>query len=465
MRTVPVSFPIVLLGLWLATGIAYSQQDSSGADSQESPNRGRITGTVVSAVTGEPIAGAYVGVGDFGDSGNHQRHREMGLYASAESDKVGRFVLDGLAARDDHPFFVTHTDYVRHDQVVSVRENDLVPDVNVALRPAATIKATVVDSEGNPVEDIFLLRLEALDGRIFFHAGRDPHQSSFASSVWIEGFGQGEIHRDFSFTELDAGDYSIDVIQFSIPKDWKPVPGNAAPPFDSSSTTYHGGIAHVWVENGEKKEVQVKPADYGTEVTLRIPKDPHEIGFPPFVLVSRKLGLLLWDDGEPHGLEDERLGRLVKNALFYGLAPGEGEFTINNLPPGTYSIFAGPLIFLKGAKVDLAQGDKITVELPKIAPTDLNKKFRSFHYYRLNARVSLDKEKYTVEELCQFLTEKMDSRTQFKADSSIRGEELTLSPGERSIFDLLESIYLEKGWRVKSEGRATLVILPSPSVL
>jgi hypothetical protein len=67
---------------------------------RQDPNasRGRIRGVVVNAATGQPVAGAYVGVGDFGDSGgsNYERHRAQGFFAKAETDRQGRFILDGL---------------------------------------------------------------------------------------------------------------------------------------------------------------------------------------------------------------------------------------------------------------------------------------------------------------------------------------------------------------------------------
>ncbi|MHC4166887.1 MAG: peptidase associated/transthyretin-like domain-containing protein, partial [Planctomycetota bacterium] len=118
--------------------------------------RGKIAGVVVEAATGKPIIGAYVGVGDFGDSGgsNYSRHSEQGLFAKARTDAQGRFVLEGLAFQD-HPLVVTHPDFVRHDLAVTLLKGALEPDIRIGLKPAAKIDVTVVDSSGEPLEGIW----------------------------------------------------------------------------------------------------------------------------------------------------------------------------------------------------------------------------------------------------------------------------------------------------------------------
>jgi hypothetical protein len=139
--------------------------EPKGAKSTEQERaemRGMISGVVVDAVTGKPIAGAYVGTGDFGDSGgsNYSRHRAQGLHAAAETDAEGRFELDGLAFTydhdflDGHPLVVTHPEYVRHDQTVALSKDTPGPHIRVSLTPAARIDITVVDSSSNALEDL-----------------------------------------------------------------------------------------------------------------------------------------------------------------------------------------------------------------------------------------------------------------------------------------------------------------------
>ena len=320
----------------------------STSESEISPaNRSRIFGTVVSAVTGKPVAGAYVGVGDFGDSGgsNYSRHRQQGLFAKAQTDRQGRFEIDGLAFRD-HPLVVTHPQFVRHDQMVGVQQDMPQPDITVNLRPAAKINVTVVDSDDNPLQDLWLFRLEALDGRRFIPPQRDPHLSAFASSVWIERPKPTPAQKTllgttgFSFTELDGGEYSIDVIKFAITDKYTPAPaGMVRLPLDTCNIAYYGGPAKVEIEAGQTKDVQIKPADHRTTVTIKMPEDPvKKPQILPFVLISRNVGLLAWNDGKVHGPEDHRLGRLEKNALYYNAVLDGDVLTIKNLPPDSYSV-------------------------------------------------------------------------------------------------------------------------------
>jgi hypothetical protein len=74
--------------------------------------------------------------------------------------------------------------------MVTVTKDMPEPNMKVTLSPAAKINVTVVDSDDNPRQDLWLFRLEALDGRRFIPPQRDPHLSAFASSVWIVGFSQ-----------------------------------------------------------------------------------------------------------------------------------------------------------------------------------------------------------------------------------------------------------------------------------
>jgi len=102
------------------------------------------------SATGVPVAGAYVGIGDFGDAAgtNLERFRKQGLFAHTETDEQGRFVLTGAAVPGEHPLLVTHPEHVRHDQTLALRGEGKA-EVDVRLKPAATIEATAVDAAGN----------------------------------------------------------------------------------------------------------------------------------------------------------------------------------------------------------------------------------------------------------------------------------------------------------------------------
>ena len=93
---------LVILACGCLLALLSSAVGAERPDSIEEPKHlGRITGVVLSAATGKPIAGAYVGVGDFGDAGgsNLGRFQKQGIYAHTETDEKGSFVLTNLALR------------------------------------------------------------------------------------------------------------------------------------------------------------------------------------------------------------------------------------------------------------------------------------------------------------------------------------------------------------------------------
>ncbi|MGB2808754.1 MAG: DUF1573 domain-containing protein [Sedimentisphaerales bacterium] len=428
-----------------------------------SEHPGRISGVVVSSVTGEPIAGAYVGVGDFGDSGgsNYSRHRSQGFHDKTKTDEKGRFELGGLVFTDKHryleyhPLVVTHPDFVRHDEKIELLSSGPVPDVKVSLRQAAKIDVTIVDAQGNPLEGQWLIRLEALDGRRFIPPGGDPHLSSFASSIWAhmpDLRAKMGVSKGFTFTELDTGEYLIEAIRLHLVD--KPTPQNIWKP----TITYHGAIPEIKIEAGQTNEVRIKPADYQTSVSINMPQDPvKKPQIPPFVLISRNTGLLLWNDGKAHGPEDHRLGRLQKNALYYNLVVEADVFTIENLPPGSYSVFAGPIYFMSATRMEVSRGREVVVDMPPIQITEHAK----VGLWTFNRKVKLQARDYSVSELCELLTDKTESNPRIIADPSIENEKLRFGKGEMSIWDVLEKLYLDKGWKVEEGAEKTLIIRPA----
>jgi hypothetical protein len=435
---------------------------SEGGKQATQDERGRISGVVLEAATGEPIVGAYVGVGDFGDSSgtNYSRHRKKGLFAKAKTDEQGRFVLDGIACQD-HPLVVTHPEFVRHDLTITLRKGVPGPDVKVALRSAAKIDVTVVDSSGKPLDGIWHIRLEAPNGRRFIPPGRDPHLSTFASSVWVERPRRSLTSTGFSFTGLDSGEYSIDVMKYARIDSAAPAPaGKARMPLDTSNVVYYGSIAKLRVEAGQAEEVRVKPTEDRTSVTIKVPQGPakmKDMQIPSFVIISRNVGLLLWNDGKAHHPEDHRLGRLEKNALYWNAVVDSDVFKIKNLPPGSYSVFAGPVYFMSAAKMEVSSGREVTVDLPSIMPTERAK----VNLRTCDRRIRLEDKGYSVSQLCELVSAKTDSNPRIVADPSIENERLELGNQEATIWELMEEIYLGKGWKLAEQGGRTLLLGPN----
>jgi len=326
---------------------------------------------------------------------------------------------------------------------------------------------TVVDSNGKLLEGFWFIRLEALDGRHFIPPGRDRHLSSFASSIWIE-LPKPKMKPDkkslsgttgFSFTELDSGEYSIDVIKFTITDNYTPPPaGMVRLPLDTSNITYYGGIANLKIEDGQAKEVAIKPANYQTSIIIKMPDDPvKKPHIPPFVVISRNVGLLLWNDGKAHGPEDHRLGRLQKNALYYNMVVDGDVLTIKNLPPGSYSVFAGPIYFMNAVRMKVLSGREVTVEIPVIQLSEHAK----VGLWTFDRKVKPEAGSYSVSDLCELISAKTGSNPRIIAEASIQNEKLKLSEREMSVWDLLETLYLEKGWKLKEGAKKTLVLYPA----
>ena len=405
---------------------------------QDIEHPGRIVGLVVDAANEEPISDAYVGTGDFGDAGgtNLSRFAKQGRYVHTRTDENGRFFLENVAI-GEHPLVVTHREFVRHDQMATARAELPETGLRIKMKPAANIHVTVVDAEGEPLRRPCLIRLEALDGHVVVDPAKNPHVWIVRAPHWTQRT-QGTAH----FAELAPGEYSLDVVDMH-----------------ASATTYHSGVARVRVESGETKELQVKPVDHRTTVTVEIPAAPDSSQWmQPLLIISRNPALALWHDGKVHNPEDARTVRLMHQSLAYGLVSSAGQYQIKNLPPGVYSVFVGPLVALQGAQVTAVAGVNTTADIVWRMPelTD----YSEVELGNLHRQVKLDTKSYTAEELCELLTAAARSKPRLVVDDSIQHTKLQLTAGETPIWDVLEAVYLDKGWKVDEQKPATLVLRP-----
>ena len=415
--------------------------------------RGRIRGTVVHSATGKPIAGAYVAVDHSGDAGgsNLGRFRKQGIYVTTEADEQGRFVLEGVAFRDRHPFMVTHPGFVRHQETLALRREKPELDLRIPLKPAATITVKIVDAEGKLLRDNTFLRLEARDGRVFLPMRADwpdlPYRTESAKT------------GTFSFGELDTGVFSVEAMRIG-----------------RSETIYHAKIPEIAVRAGETKEVQLTPARDRSAVKVKIEQDPHaflgETKGAAALMVTREPAQLAWASRNFYHPEDERLGRVWKSALLTTiLMPSDAAYTLRNFPPGEYAVFTyamgmykdwkSPAVYLRGGKAEISPGGEVTVEIPwvePIGPSPTNARV-------LHTLVNLEAREYTAREICELLLKETGAKPrEIVADPSIQDEKLTFHAAKLSIWDLLERIYVAKGWRLEAEYKAKrLVLRPAAS--
>jgi hypothetical protein len=226
----------------------------------------------------------------------------------------------------------------------------------------------------------------------------------------------------------------------------------------SSGTRYYAGVPSIELKTGGLTQIALKPQDHGTRLTVRLPEVPENVrrSVPSFVTLSRNPGLLLWHDGYAHGFEDPRLGRLMQQSLGIWVAPQAATFTIDNLPPREYSVFAGPPVLFQAARVNLATNGDEVIHLAWAEP----KGMAQVRVDGLSGTVHLEQREYTAHELCEILTGATGAIPPFQAASSIRNERVEFMAQETSAWNVLESLYLSQGWTLHEEGAERLILGP-----
>ncbi len=335
--------------------------------------------------------------------------------------------------------------------------------MEVHLRKAARLKVTVVDAEGRARKGFWAFRLERLDGRRFLPPGRDPHLSSFASAVWLEQPRPApQMRREaFAFSTLDSGDYRLDVFALEPAQDaTQPMPAGWRP-----RVVYHGGIERVTLQAGQAEAATIGPTSFGTRLIVEVPGPPSELKVPnrqylmPMVLLCRDVGALIWDMDRLYGPEDARLGRLQKRALFYTLAGEASPVTFENLPPGRYAVFAGPVIAMNGQEAHLVAGAETTVSVPPVETAQIGR----VGMYRFDSPASIADGEHRVGALCEEITRLTDSNPVIVCEASIRDQTIRLAAPPRSIWDLFEALYAARGWRLSEADEKTLRLGPAAS--
>ena len=146
----------------LAIGLALALALVGPTAAQQLPSAtaagGAISGVVLDAATGEPIAGAVVSLG--------RTTQNVKLPPRFATDSKGRFIFTGLEAAEDYflsaralGFLAGNygesqpSDYVFFDTVVRIRltASQWVPDLAIRLWRMASITGRVLDERGEPV--------------------------------------------------------------------------------------------------------------------------------------------------------------------------------------------------------------------------------------------------------------------------------------------------------------------------
>lgn len=469
-----------------STGTASPSRPSSdsGATPKEKPaaerTRGTVSGVVTNAATGKPVAGAYVAIDRSGDAGgsNLGRFREQGIYVTGETDTEGRFALENVAFSDQHPLYVTCTDYVRHEQFVAVSKAEPAVHVDVRLKAGATVEVTATDGDERPLTGETWIRLESKAGPIFVPPREDWPRTTMRTERVKDGRAR--------FGELPAGEYSIDVIRSgksdaerrAVKRGRTQEEMQAALFKIPREIMYHSGAEAISLDVAEKKDLVMPPSEHESEITISIAKDPYakpiqgsgpNQAFVAFVL-SRDPGRLLWIGRQFYHPEDHRLGRILRDDMVRDiLAPGR-SCRLRNFPPGDYAAFVysmglypnfkSPAVFARAAKLEVRNGVTTIVNIPWADPEG-----PSFVSPRalmaLDKTVLVESRSYSVAELCSLLTATTESRAKFQAAPSSKDRSVVLDAGESSIWRLLERLYQHEGWEVAASKDTFTITAPT----
>ena len=240
---------------------------------------------------------------------------------------------------------------------------------------------------------------------------------------------------------------------------------------------YYGNVKKVAIKAGKVRVVEIRPTDYGTSLAIKTPARPFEefkkLEKAPkdflkgeqirgILSISRNPRLRDWDMGRVYHVEDARLWRIQMEALFFTMVWPWESFKIENLPPGRYAAFSMAYVKVvmgvSSATIDLASGRDIEVQMPVPVIEGMGQ----VGTHTLDRSVRLTKKQYILKELCEIVSAKTESSPQLVVDSAIENESVRLGEGQIVIWDLVERLCAEKGFKLKEMGKKKLSIVPGP---
>jgi hypothetical protein len=273
-------------------------------------NVGRITGTVVDAVTNQPIAKVHVGSVTGDPSSN--------TFAGTLTQADGAYTLENVPAGlvritlnlegykfiADPPgrepgFRLSAGETVRRDYV---------------LRRRGRIYGHLTDRETG----------EPITGHLVIAARTEARQAYPAQTAYLE-FPASQKGAEFEIPELDAGLYYIKIESNAQPTFvFSEEASPKRPPEKVYGESWYPGVARlelaapIRLAESESRAVDIALASRDTHSLSGVVRAPHEMAEQPLTLI------------------------LQRNGLNGGVAamPAPGGFRIDNLPPGSYRLYA-----------------------------------------------------------------------------------------------------------------------------
>lgn len=169
--------------------------------------------------------------------------------------------------------------------------------------------------------------------------------------------------------------------------------------------------------------------------------------------ISRNPRLMVWNMDRLYHVEDDRLGRIQREAIFYTMvAPGE-TCTIENLAPGRYSVLSMAnvkvVVAISSATIEVVAAKDEELQMPVPVITGVGE----LEVRALDRRVKLADREYTVKELCQIVSTATESSPELAADRAIEDEEVRIGGGEIVLWDLVERLCEQKKLKLKELGK------------
>jgi hypothetical protein len=390
-----------LLGVSLQfAAICAAQTPNSAPPAETSVTVTKIAGTVVSSLTGTPLAQARVSIADTRNRANMlwMVTNESGRF---EFDQIppGKYSLVGAkrgfltAAYEQHEQFstaiVTGTEFVTTNLVLR-------------LTPMASIEGRVLDEAGEPVRQ----------GQVTLY--RENKEMGFGRITPVNRGATNDLGT-FEFVPLAPGKYYVAVSArpwYAVHPVVESGDGSGSPTRSgdrsldvSYPTTYSGGATEadgalsIELKGGEHSEIEVHLSPVPSlHIIFRVPDDDGQHGFAPPMFERR-----VFDGSE-----------FINSVEVRGVSPGVYELT--GVTAGTYSVRmpnrgssqdvrAGELdLRTDGQELDMTRGEpegslKLTIQMPqregipkgmRIMLLDKQRRNRTFQEVDANGQATIE---------------------------------------------------------------------------
>jgi hypothetical protein len=325
--------------------IAGSILAQSSPDIRPNAPPGSISGTVVSASTGEPLRKASVSV---------TRSPGVPDLPTAVTDVQGRFSLTGLRAGRytvsvDRFGYLSPSRAEIDKEIITVYDGQQVTGITIKLTPNGSISGRVLDDDGDP-----LAGAEVVLFQVMWRQGRFELSSGASESADDRGA--------YRFGELTPGRYFIQ----ARPAGARAVPTAIVVPGETPQPTWFGGS----LDHANAAVIQLLPGENRMDLDIRL-RSAVSYGMEGRVTGIENLEI---DPGNPTTRPRLGLTRIdseVREPMSTPNLKNDGTFAVSGLRPGTYELTAAQGKYDRGftysllgrTRIDLRAGNLSGIEM------------------------------------------------------------------------------------------------------